>query len=198
MRGRGPDLTGGEARVAFEQWLRTFLLVNVYGVFAGALAEGAIAVGVLGDAAGRRVGPLRMLGAASERYARLLAVSAVCVATVMAGFLLVPLLGLLLQSLVFIALPVAVAEPGLSVGDVFRRTWELGRGRRLLLFIVVACFTAAGIAADVLLRRLGESVLVLPGWATLGVQASVATLLGGFTTVLAVEVYAAFAAAPPD
>jgi hypothetical protein len=191
---RGEGMTAGlELQAGLEQRVKTFLLVNLFALFAGALAEAAIILGVLQDAAGRRVGPARMLAAASERYPRALAVNAVCTALAVGGFLLLPLLGLVFQSLTFVALPVALAEPALSVADVLRRTWDLARGRRLLLLFLVTLFWALDALTSLLFPG---AIPGVPGWAMLTAQAVAASLVGGFLTVTTVAFYAALVAAP--
>jgi hypothetical protein len=179
------------------QWVRTFLLVNLFAAFTGALAEGAIVLGVLEGAAGRRSGPLRLLAGSSERYGRLLAVNGACTALATGAFLLMPPLAVLVQSLTFLALPAALAEPSLSVVEVLRRSFALLRRRWPFVFLLVLFTTILEVGADQLLGRLSAVLPSAPAWAQPVAEAVSASLLGGFVVVVATTVYAAYAAAPP-
>jgi hypothetical protein len=138
-----------------------------------------------------------MLAAGSERYGRTLPVNAVCMAFTVGGSLLFPVFGLLFWSLSFIALPVALAEPDLPVPDVFRRTWDLSRGRRLpLLYLVTGVWALAELTGR-MFEVLGKAAPGLPGWAMPSAHAVVTCLVEGFVTVVSVALYRAFAAAPP-
>lgn len=178
----------------------TGLALVLASVVIGSAVEGAATFGALREAAGRRVGLPGMLEAASGAYGRLLAVNALCVLAVVTGALLssefMPLPYVFAQSVTLIALPVALAEPELGVGDVLRRTWELPRGRRLLPLLVATIMWALDLG-QARLRAAVAAASHAPPWALAAAEVAVASLVGGFVVVFAVSFYAGCAAVPP-
>jgi hypothetical protein len=179
--------------------LRALLLVNLFLVVAGALIDGAVTYGLLREAAGQRPGPLQLLGVASERFGRLLAVSAVCGGLQLGGLFLLlgtPALYLVFRALTFVAIPVALAESELPVLEVFRRTLELSRGRRLWLFVVVTALFGVEEIPPLALEALAGAPAA-HSWAIPAAKAAWSALAGGLGLALSASVYLALAASPP-
>ena len=109
---RGP---GGDAASA---WGLLF-----FGSFVGLVSEGAITLGVLQALRGERPRVGAMLAVGAKRLWLLFTVSFTYGISVLGGLFLLVVPGLLALAAGYLAIPAAVAEPGLGMEGALRRSW---------------------------------------------------------------------------
>jgi hypothetical protein len=116
---------------------------TLLGLVLGLVVAGALTHGVIQSLDGRPVRLGGLLGTGFRKMWRILLVSLGVGIVTMLGFLLLIVPGLVAMSALYLAVPAAVVEP-VDAGKAMSRSWNLTRGHRLTLFLLLLLFGILG------------------------------------------------------
>jgi len=138
--------------------------------------------------AGRRAGLRDLLGAALLKGRKVFVAGFLSSAAWALGLLLLVVPGLVLAAGYFVAVPAAVAEDRTTGSGALARSWELSRGRRVLLLGLLLC-SALGILAALFLVATVVYAFDAAGTPSLVLVSALQTVLVPFLPVVATVAY---------
>lgn len=128
--------------------IRPLSLVTAMGAIIGpAIASGAVTYGVLQQLAGRQTGFRESFRFGFSRVFPVIVVTLASILISMLGFCACIVPGLVILSVLFVAVPAAVVEGGTFV-EALRRSEELTRGARWSIFAIVAALMLLNLAVS--------------------------------------------------
>ncbi|HSN14996.1 MAG TPA: hypothetical protein VLT61_10210 [Anaeromyxobacteraceae bacterium] len=157
----------------------------------GLVTAGALTYGVLRALHGEKTSAGAMLAVGLRRFGRIFTTSLAVSVVVFAGSLALLIPGIVALAGLFVAVPAAVAEPGLgALVEAPRRSWELTKGRLFpVLGVVVVAFGVFTLAMTLVVVLLKLAVGMVPWPAGLALSRTCMAIAAGVLYSVPAVVY---------